>query len=274
MKIRKSIQLAFLALALMTGGASSYAQLHALTQGTQVTAPAKTGASEKLPSAKEVRDRFVKELGGKEAIQKHESYTLTGRLEVPAAGVSGDITAYAMRPDRQFARITIPGYGEITSGYDGAVAWRMDPSTGPMVLTGRMLEQALREADMDSQLKPESEFASVEVVEKTTFEGQDAYKLKYVTKTGETFFEYYSVASGLQIGGEYDAETPMGVMKVVTTMKEYKEFEGMRMPTHVEATQGPMKQIVKVGSVSTSKVDPAVFALPPQIKALVEKPKN
>src|SRR5690349_21382573 len=51
--------------------------------------PAPATRQEALPSAKEVLEKFAKELGGKEAFLKHQSQHAKGTIDMPAQQVKG-----------------------------------------------------------------------------------------------------------------------------------------------------------------------------------------
>ena len=95
-----------------------------------------------LPPARQIIDRFVAAVGGADAILKHRSRRVMGTFSVPAQGLSGELEVLAAAPDRQVVRIKLAGIGDIQQGFDGRVAWTIDPMTGPRVLEGAALEQA------------------------------------------------------------------------------------------------------------------------------------
>jgi len=64
-------------------------------------------------------------------------------------------------------------------------------------------------------------------------------------------------------------ETPMGKMPSTTMMSDYKEFDGVKIATRTDVEAMNMKQILVVDSVDYKSIDPAIFNLPPEIKALV-----
>ena len=64
-------------------------------------APAKTETASELPDARELINRHVKAVGGREAILGHKSMHATGTLSVPASGISGPMEIFgAADPDR------------------------------------------------------------------------------------------------------------------------------------------------------------------------------
>src|ERR1051325_3968318 len=56
--------------------------------------------NEKLPSAKEVLEKYTKAIGGKEAFSKHNSQHVLGKVEMPAQNMSGKMEVFAARPNK------------------------------------------------------------------------------------------------------------------------------------------------------------------------------
>ena len=62
----------------------------------------------------------------------------------------------------------------------------------------------------------------------------------------------------------------MGDIPTVTAIKEYREFEGIKMAAVTEQSMMGMTQVITIESVSFAPIDDAVFALPAEIAALVK----
>lgn len=225
---------------------------------------------EALPPARTIVDRFVEASGGKAAMARHQSRRAIGRISMPAQGVEGDVEILAARPGLMRLRMTIPGVGEIQSGYDGAIAWSMNPLTGPMLMQGKSLEQTKADAEFDSQLHPETQFKTLETVEKTTFEGRPAYKVRAVRTTGDEDFEYFDAETGLMIGAVITRESPMGPVKATHVASDYKDFGGVKIASRIVQRLMGTEQIITISEIEYDKVDKSAFVPPPQIQALVK----
>src|ERR1043165_7495492 len=73
----------------------------------------------KLPSAKEVLEKYSKAIGGKAAFARHESQHAFGKVELPAQKISGQLEVFAARPNKLIMKINMPGLGDMTTGYSG-----------------------------------------------------------------------------------------------------------------------------------------------------------
>jgi hypothetical protein len=232
--------------------------------------PGRGSAQDKLPAARAIVDRFVQVSGGRDAMAKHQSRRAVGRISMPAQGVEGDVEILAARPALMRLRMTIPGVGEIQSGYDGKVAWSVNPLTGPMLMQGKSLAQTRADADFDSALHPDTQYTSLETVEKTTFEGRSAYKIRAVRTTGDEDFEYFDVENGLMLGAEVTRESPMGPVKATHITTDYKDFGGVKTASRIVQRLMGTEQIITISDVEYDKVDKTAFDLPPAIQALVK----
>src|SRR3954471_17045862 len=80
-------------------------------------APAPTKAPAKLPAAREIIDRHIKAIGGREAGLAHKSMHATGTLSVPASGLNGPVEIFgAANPDRVILKSTVAGIGDFAEG--------------------------------------------------------------------------------------------------------------------------------------------------------------
>ena len=230
--------------------------------------PAATTASG-LPPARQILDRYVQAVGGREAFQRIQSIRTTSTLKFP--GFEGEMIAYAKRPNRLLVRTTIPGVGEILTGFDGEVAWSMDPVQGPRLLTGRELDDMRERANFDQMLKAPSSYTSAETIERTTVEGQPASRVRLVRPSGREEIEFYHPETGLQLGQISTQQSAMGEMQVTTIMGDDRRFGPVLLASSATQRLGPQEISVTVNSVEYDTVADSVFALPPQIKALAGK---
>lgn len=241
-----------------------------LSIGAAQEAPAGPPSQESLPTARAIIDRSIEAMGGREALTKHQSRRAVGRISMPSQGVEGDLEVIAARPDRMRLRMTIPGFGDILSGYDGRNGWSVNPLTGPMLMQGKALEQMKADADFDVSLHDERKFASLETVERTTFEGRPAYRVKAVRVTGDEDHEFFDVETGLLIGTMVTRESPMGPTKATHLLSDYREFGGVKIATRVVQRAMGTEQVITLSSVEFDTVPASAFEPPPEIKALLK----
>jgi hypothetical protein len=223
-----------------------------------------------LPPAREILDRFVAAIGGEPAVRAFKSRRATGTYSVPAQGISGAMEVLAAAPDRQLLRISVSGLGEIQQGFDGRVAWLIDPMTGPRLLEGAAYSQMQMDADFYGELHEAKHYAKIETVGREMFEDVSAYKVRLIRPSGEEDFEYFAVDTGLLVGNSVTRMSPMGPMPAVTVFGEYRSFGGVLLATRIVQKVMGIEQVMTIASVEHDKVEASAFALPPAIKALVK----
>jgi hypothetical protein len=250
--------------AILTGGPAA-AVLSA--QAPAAKAPAATA----LPEAKTIIDRHIEAIGGRAALKARQSIKATGTLNVAANGMTATMEMYAARPNKRLVKMTFVGIGEIMEGFDGTNAWSMDPMTGPRLATGDELVQKALDADFDSDLDFAAKYTAVKTLEKTTFDGRECFKVSMTRKDGVEDIDFYDVATGLKAGSINTRKNQMGAIQMTSTLKDYKKFGPILQPSVVQQTAMGTEMTTTITAVEFDKVDPSVFDLPAQIKALIKQ---
>jgi hypothetical protein len=235
---------------------------------TTARATAPRGA---LPPAREVIARYVKAFGGRDALMTRTSMHSTGTFEIASMGMRGTMESFSAKPNRVLIKVAFPGMGEMRQGFDGEVGWSIDPASGPSVLEGRQLTERKQDSDFLNMLHDESKFSAMETVERVTFEGKDAYKVKLTRTSGDVYHEFFDVESGLLVGSIVSRESPMGRIEATSVMGDYKTFGGILLPTRITQKGVVGEIVITINSVEFDTVPPETFALPPEIKALSGK---
>ena len=174
-------------------------------------APAKTETASELPDARELINRHVKAVGGREAILAHKSMHATGTLSVPASGISGPMEIFgAAAPTGCIVKTTVTGIGDIMEGFDGSHAWSMTPMTGPMLKVGKELEQTKLDADFYSELRDPKNYPRSRRSRRRPSTAARATRSALKRIDGVEDFDFYDVATGLRAGSINTRETADG----------------------------------------------------------------
>lgn len=263
-----------LALSLVTLGACASGGSSSSSSSAPAPAPVRPAScvastSSTLPDACDVLDRYAKAIGGRDALAKHSSMHQTGVLEFAGAGIKADMQIFLAKPNLMLTRMTVPGMGEISRGFDGTTGWSIEPTSGPMVLSGKPLEQMKIESEFMGMMHDPKSYASVQNVGLVDFEGKPAYELHLVRVGGDTATEYFDPQSGLQVGLVRSVDSPMGRMKVIGAVGDYKPFGDLTLPTRMTQKLPTGQQMaLTLTAVEFDTVPAGTFALPAPIKAL------
>ena len=242
--------------------------------GQAPAAPASPAAqappSAALPSARSIIDRYVEAIGGRKAVLAHSSTHASGTMSMPSSGVSGSVDVYAARPNKSFIKLTLGGIGEVLEGFDGTVGWSLSAITGPMLTSGKELEQKKFDAVYDADLHEPGRYKSMQTLEKATFEGRPCYKVSLVHMDGIEDVEYYDVQTRFKVGTVATRDSPMGSVQVTQLYSDYKKFGDLMVPTTMKQSTMGVQQVLTFSVVEFDNVQPSVFEPPAAIKALLK----
>jgi hypothetical protein len=232
-------------------------------------APARGAHAQALPSAKSLLEKHDAAVGGRSAMDKHTSMHQTVALNIAAMNVTGTMETYHSKPDLFLLKQNFAG-GEVTTGFNGKTGWILAPGQPPQVLDSATTSQLKEQADFFGDYYNPDRLKSAETLELTDFEGQRCYKVKIVHKDDSEAIVYLDSATGLRAGQTQTAKMMGQEMQSTMTMKDYKDFGGIKMPTK-RVQKLPMAEVnMEITAVEFDKVDPSTFALPDAVKALVK----
>lgn len=224
--------------------------------------------------ALKVIDTYVEKIGGKDLILSIKSIETNATLDIPMMGVKGTMQIFAAQPGKMATIMDLPGIGKMESGYDGEYGWESNPMAGPSLMEDEQVSALADQIDPNSAAKHRELYQTIEHQGEVDFKGQKVHKIRLVRPDGRESIEYYAIESGLMVGQESTQPSQMGEMKIVSVMSEYKEFDGMKMPTRMVQLLGPQEMVMTIQSVKLNNVDPAVFKRPAAVEALVKAKKE
>jgi hypothetical protein len=259
LSIRRTLA-ACAAMVLATAGASLYA----------ADAPPAHPA-EALPKADTILDKYFEVMGGKAVLAKVHNQVIAGAFEMPAMGIKGTMTITKTEPDKSMAEIEIPGIGTVREGYDGSVAWEINPMQGARIKDGAELAASKREAHFHSENWRE-EYKKVETVGSEAVDGKDCYKLVKTPSEGSPVTEYYDKKTGLLAKVTMTVTSPMGEMEATTIPSDYRKEGDVLVPHKILQSAGPQEFSLTFDSYKFNvEIPKGKFDLPEEIKALVKK---
>lgn len=226
-------------------------------------------AAAQTPSAAQVIDRYLTAVGGRAALSGFQTRHTVGEVSMPAMGMTMRMEIFQARPNRLFSRAEMPGLGAVTSGYDGTTAWSISPMQGPQVLQGDQLKNALQQADFAASEFTAASFTTMEVVGEREIGGRACWNVRLVHVGGSEGHSCFDKESGLLIGASASQASDMGTISVESRFEEYRDFDGLKVPTRTVSSIMGQEMITTVSAVSHAPIDPSVFELPAQIRALV-----
>ena len=252
----------------------SFTALSRLAAGAALTVAllvAQDSASPRtLPAAQQVMDHYVTALGGHDAIYRHKSMTVHGTYQASEKSGSLPVVAY-FKEGKMLYDIELPGGAHFHQGFDGAVAWQVDPKDGAAIAQGDVIKSVQRDADMYYPAHVLDYFSSMAVLGVAVFQGHACYHLKGTNKWGVVNEQFYDTTSGLLVGYRFNSAWRGGPGKEIEVFSDYKDFGGWLMPTRDTQSNAEGIQVSARTSVTYDDVADDVFALPEAVKALLAK---
>lgn len=223
-----------------------------------------------LPTARQIIDKYIDAMGGSIAFKATNSMRARGTMMITGQQITGQIEMLASRPNKLLTRITVTGMGPFEEGYDGKVAWSIDPLNGPALITGKGLIEHADEAWFDAPLHAADHVKEMTVLGKETFDNREVYRLKVVTNRGTEQIEFFETSSGMHAGTEATRETPMGNVPTTTAYREFQRFGQLTFPSKMVNRVLGQEHVVVFTAYEFNNVPASVFELPPPIKALIK----
>lgn len=226
-------------------------------KGAAGAAPAQTA------TVAQILEKYVKALGGEEALSRLSTRVGKGRYET-SMGVSGTFQSYAKAPNKILTVTDMPQLGEVREGFDGAVAWRQDGQNQAREKTGSELAGVKLESEFSrparlAQLYPTLKLAGIEKVN-----GRDAYALDAVPAAGSPEKLYFDTQTGLLLKRVTQRESPLGQLVIETIYEDYREVDGVKLPFLVRRLTSAVSSTLNYEEIKHNlPVEDKIFQKPP-----------
>jgi hypothetical protein len=230
-----------------------------------------TGKYGRLTTAEAVLEAAIAALGGRERQAKLKAGRTTARFTVPGdkEPVKGTIEEIVAAPRSKRTTIDVPGIRKVVSGVTGDLAWEVSSTDGPRIVTGAARTEALREATFNPELKWKELFPKVELAGVFELGGTPAYQVVLTPPEGDPEMRYFATDTLLMVGTQSTSIGQDGKTTIEATYSDWREVDGIQYAFKVRLKTGLEMIIEKVEH--DPPLDPAVFALPPEVEALVKK---
>lgn len=189
----------------------------------------------KLPAAKEVVDKYVKAIGGRDALLKHKSRYQTGTIELSPMGVKGTVETFSRSDNRALTKISLDGIGDILDGYDGTTAWTSNPVQGNRVKAGNELEQSKRQSLFGREANIDKIYTSLTVKNVEKIGDREAYVVVASTTGLPDDILYFDTETGLMLRSDSVVLAPEGQQATSTFYDDYREVNGIKSAFKVRA---------------------------------------
>jgi photosynthetic reaction center cytochrome c subunit len=190
--------------------------------------------SSDLPTVADILAKYVTAVGGRSAIAE-----IVSRMETGTVSFDGDPTfpveVLSKLPDKRIFTIHMQS-GDSSTIFDGVKGWLRSPGSPVHDMHHADLPGAKLDADLHFALNFESTFREFKAVTKTRIGASDCI-LVFATNPNQPPVElYFDSESGLLLRQVRFAASPLGLNPTQIDYDDYKEFDGVKVPTHLIIT--------------------------------------
>lgn len=191
------------------------------------SAPAGTATPEQRPSADPVLDKYVKALGGAEAIQKISSRVekgnvITARGQVP-------VEVFAKAPDKRFTIVHLPN-GDSMTAYDGHAGWLGNAGRPARAMSDQENDAVRLDADFRFATDLKQIFSQFRVGRPEKIGDRQTTLVIAIRQGLPPVRLYFDDESGLLLRMVRYAETPLGRNPTQVDYADYRDAGGVKIP--------------------------------------------
>jgi hypothetical protein len=239
--------------------------------GSTTVVPPKPPRSTPVPTGAEIARTWATSVNADEW-KKHQSARITFSLHFPSTGVTSRlVTLVKHSPMRVQNTLHTPGAPMAQWGIDGTTVWRMNPVEGTRIVQG--IENVIHreEADPETFARSPRTVARSELVERTTLNNQDCYKVRQTWRSGRVTHDCFAVSDGRLVWAEAVADGSPGAATVVSTLADYRDFAGVFRPRVTTLESRGQKWTITIEGWEWDVVTDQELELPAAVRAALRR---
>lgn len=219
-------------------------------------------ADEKPPAAEALLDKYLKALGGEAALDKFKSRVMRGTIEIAPMGVKGTFETSQKAPQMSMTTMNLTGLGVMQQGYDGTVGWSKDPFTGLRDLKGGELSAVQRAAYINPGGWRKA-YSSMKTTGRSKVGDREVYVVEGAHAGDTPDKLYFDAQTGLLLRTDAVVDSPQGRVISETTLDDYREVDGVKVPHSMRAVMGAATLVMRVEEVKHDvALESKLFAKP------------
>lgn len=179
-------------------------------------------------------------------------------------GERGTLVMEQKRPSKIRTAITI-GDDISVRGYDGVIAWQVDPDGSGARLTPDATGNVARESDFDGALAHyRDEGSRAEYAGRLKFQGRDVFKLKLRRKDGNMSYYYLDPETGLETALEFGRDIGGREVRFLSVFRNYRTVGGLKFAFLIDSRgeESDERMTLEIESVELNpEIDDSRFSL-------------
>jgi hypothetical protein len=223
-------------------------------------------------SADEIVEKYLTAVGGRSALAKLTSRTMTGTitLSTPQGDVSGPVEIYSAAPNKSRTVVkldlTALGAGQVTvdQRFDGTSGYVIDTLQGNREITGGQLDNMRNNAFPSPLLNYKDRGATVELAGREKVGEREAYVLILKGTAGSVARLFIDSQTYLPARSIVKLELPQfGEVEQTTEFSDYRDVDGIKIPFAVRANSPVQTSRIVITKVEhNARLDEALFSKP------------
>ena len=223
-------------------------------------------------TADEVVEKYLTAMGGRAAIGKLKSRSMSGTitLSTPGGDISGPVEILNAEPNKSRTLVTLDlsalGAGKVVvdQRFDGTTGYVLDSLQGNRDITGDQLELMRNLSFPNPFLNYKAMGATVELGGKEKIGGRDAYLLIIKPKSGPLVRQYVDAESFLGIRLIVKLNVPqVGDLEQTTDFLDYRDVDGVKVPYVLNSSSAVQRSTIAIDKVEhNAKINETLFAKP------------
>jgi hypothetical protein len=215
----------------------------------------------------EILSRAVSAFGGKVALRELRTLRTSGKVSF--GGEPMPFLSELKRPNRMRTEIAFKA-GLSISGFDGTVAWEIDPNrpgNGAVRMSGEQSSQVAEDSEFEEGWVNWAEKGNhVELVGSSQIGDHRAWRVKLVRKSGHITNEYFDAETYLRVKTEATRPINGKVLPWVLVYSDFRKVGGLQFPFRVDGSipGADIKQAMAIEKYEpNASIDDARFIIPP-----------
>lgn len=221
-----------------------------------ISITAQENADESRDMAKQIIEKYIEAIGGKDAMSSVKDRTTIMRGNIMGQNVTLMVKQKWPNKLRQEIRAGDMNQVTVFNGEKGVMM-----AAGQVIeIAGKELDALKIESNMDLLFDPESFGIKMDYEGESVVDGIPVEKVKMTLPSGLRWFQYYDKETGLKLQENKEMQTQMGLIETTTNYSDYKEVDGKLYPYKIKQSMGPQSFEMTVSSIRINTgMDDSIF---------------
>lgn len=212
------------------------------------------------PTVDQIIDKYLTALGGAAKLATIKTRSIKANRVEPGGEVIEPETIWF--DANKYSLSTAYSQGTVAEGFDGSGVWKVSGGK-PVQLRQDEIEQIKREADLFAPQNIKTIYNRMDYRFLDVIDGHQVYLVTASTASGARERLYFDVQTGLLVRRIASSQTVLGNFNYQVDYKDYKLFNGVKIPTTIEYAVPNIRWTRKIVQVKNNvPVDASSFNAP------------